>query len=118
MYKKINIIVIIYIISLLILVFFGFMGDHNKETIDYASRYFSKQFIDTGKSYFLSGLITAMFYSIIAILFLLLIIHKGYWKRFSEWLSIKIKYNYLCTFISFIIIFLSLNIIRLPFALF
>ena len=116
--NKIFKIVVIYIALLVILAIFGIIGDSSKESLNFALKYFTQQDIDTGRNFFLYGLITSTAYHIVAILFLFHISHNIYWTRFSQWLLQNIKSTYLIIFFSFIAVFAFLAFIRFPFSFF
>ena len=112
------VIVAVYIVSLIILAILGFSGDLNIDTLDHALKYFTKSDIDTGRSFFLYGLIPANIYRIIAVIFLLFLSVKGYYSRFAEWLARRFKSRSLQIAVSLTVLFALLMVLRFPFALF
>lgn len=113
--KKINIIIFLYIITLSILTILGILGTNNSETIKIAERYFNPSDIETGKNLFLMGLVPYTIYRIIAILFLLLVLIKKYHEKIIMKISQRINNSYIISYLSILLILLSLSIIKLPF---
>ncbi len=116
--RNITIAVIFYIVILLSLSISGFLGDNDKENVEYALKYFNQTDIDTGKSYFVYRLASSVIYRVLIIILALIYVLKGYHNRFIETLSSKIKPGILLIFISFATIFILINIIRIPFSVY
>ncbi|MDY6934856.1 MAG: M48 family metalloprotease [Spirochaetota bacterium] len=114
---KIKYLIYIYILSLLIIGVFGFFGNNNNVEISYALKYFSRNDLDVGRSYFLFGMIPSTVSNIIGVLLLLYIAANGHHSRFSAYLSTRYKSDLLQVSISFAYILSILACINFPFAL-
>lgn len=104
----------VYLALFMLLVLLSFIGDNDKESVDNALKYFSESDIKTGKLFFLHGLIPSAINKIVSLLILLFIIFKKSHERVAEFLSKKIRNEFLICFFSFFILFLILAAVKIP----
>lgn len=107
-----------YIFLFLILVYFGIIGDTSKKSMEYALKFFSAEEIATGKDCFTFRLIPHAIYRVISIIFLLVITANGYHKKIIQKLFRKSRFKKILPFLSFLVLFIALEILRFPFSYF
>lgn len=117
MNNKFRLIIVVYILLTLILNVFGFIGDSSKETTDLALKYFTETDIETGISLFRQRLVISLLYSVLVILFLFYLV-SGAWQKISSKLLRVFRSEYAALFISLLIIYIVLMLLRFPFSLY
>ncbi|MCP4136231.1 MAG: M48 family metalloprotease [bacterium] len=112
--KRFKNFILIYLGIFSVLAIFGLLGDRNPETLEFALRYFSESEINTGRSYFLYGIIPVTIYRILLITLLAWVVYKGLHSSFAGRLTGKFKGDFAAMILSFLAIFLVLALIKLP----
>lgn len=100
---------------LLLMALLGFTGNINRESYELAMKYFSSTEIETGKKFFRFSLLPWTLYRILIITILFYMIKSNRHQKVTNWIRARVKKNFLCLMASTALLYLFLNLIKLPF---
>ena len=112
--QKIYIFTGIYVSLIILLAIIALVGDRNRETYDYALRFFTPEDIKTGRDIFIKGIIPYTIQRLIILGFLLFLALKG-WICYRDKKKI---YGFFKTVLSLMALLLSFAIIKIPFSIY